>query len=252
VAHAPVLAFCDSDCLPEPGWLVEGLTALEGTDIVAGDVTFVPPIQPTVWSLLTIDMFLDQERSVRLSRAVTANLFVRRRDFARWGPFDESLASGGDFAFVLGAVDQGARLAYASRAIVRHPTLDDQRAFLRKIWRTSRWAAIRRTRAGWRPQLASVATLVPVLGVALARRHALRSAGSLERSRLRAAGLTPSWWSGARALFVLYAWVGWVATLARLCGWLEARRPATESGSGAAEHDSKGREGFTRSRARRA
>src|SRR5919199_563367 len=35
-ARSPVLAFCDSDCLPEPGWLEAGLAALEHADAAAG------------------------------------------------------------------------------------------------------------------------------------------------------------------------------------------------------------------------
>ena len=42
-----VLAFCDSDCLPEPRWLEAGLAALENADIVAGEVAFMPPARPT-------------------------------------------------------------------------------------------------------------------------------------------------------------------------------------------------------------
>jgi glycosyltransferase involved in cell wall biosynthesis len=41
--RASVLAFCDSDCLPEPTWLEEGLAALEDADVVAGEVVFVAP-----------------------------------------------------------------------------------------------------------------------------------------------------------------------------------------------------------------
>jgi GT2 family glycosyltransferase len=223
VARGGVLAFCDSDCLPASRWLEEGLLALESADIVAGEVTFRPPARPTLWSLLTVDMFLDQQRNVVRSRAVTANLLVRRRDFDRWGGFDESLPSGGDYEFVLRGVQRGGRLRYAPHAVVYHPTLDDRRSFLRKVWRTNRWAAIRRTRAGYRIRPSSVLTFVPVLGVAQARRHAFRSARRLERARLEAAGLTPTWTDELRALAVLYSVVGYVSSLARLRGWLASR-----------------------------
>lgn len=219
VATGSVLAFCDSDCLPDPEWLAAGLAALGDADIVAGEVMPVAPSRPTPWSLLSADMFLDQRRNVTRSRAATANLFVRRRDFEAWGGFDPALPSGGDFEFVLRAVGQGARLAYAPAAVVRHPTLDGGRAFLCKVWRTNRWAAVHRSRAGYRVGPWHALTLVPVLGVALTRRDALRPPWRLDRARLRAAGLDPSAWDELRGLAMLYTIVGAAASLARLSGW---------------------------------
>src|SRR5204863_3618812 len=139
VARGRVLAFCDSDCLPARTWLEEALAALENADVVAGEVRFAAPERLTSWSLLTIDMFLDQLRNVLLSRGVTANLVLRRELFETLGGFDESLPSGGDYDFVQRAVEHGARLTYAPRAVVHHPTLDEVRAFLRKVWSTNRW-----------------------------------------------------------------------------------------------------------------
>jgi glycosyltransferase involved in cell wall biosynthesis len=230
-ARGAVLAFTDSDCLPDARWLEEGLTALEGgADIVAGHVSLVAPTRPTLWSLLTIDMYLDQERNVRRSRAATANLFVRRKGFEDWGRFDPSLVSGGDYEFALRAVANGARLVYAAGVVVNHPTVDRARPFLRKVWRTNRWAAAGRARSGYRVGLKSALTVVPGLGVALVRREALRSICRLASSRFREEGLTVSAWDEARALGVLYALVGPVSSLARLCGWLAASRSERAGG----------------------
>jgi GT2 family glycosyltransferase len=225
-ARGDVLAFTDSDCLPHARWLEEGLTALEEADIVAGHVSFVAPARPTLWSMLTGDMYLDQQRNVQRSRAATANLFVWREGFERWGGFDPSLVSGGDYDFVLRAVERGARLAYAAGAVVRHPTVDRARPFLRKLWRTNRWAGVRGAQAGHRVALRHTLTFVPVLGVALARREALRPIGRLASARLCDAGLPQSAWGEACALGLLYTLVGHVASLARFFGWLAARRGA--------------------------
>jgi glycosyltransferase involved in cell wall biosynthesis len=225
-ARGDVLAFCDSDCLPEPAWLELGLAALEQADIVAGEVAFVVPARPTAWSVLTMDMFLDQEQNVLLSRGVTANLFVRRKTFDEVGRFDDSLPSGGDYDFVRRAVERGARLAYARDVVVRHPTIDRARPFLGKVWSTNRWSALRRARAGERPDLVGVVTFVPVLGVALARRHALRPALRLQRRRLEASGLRAGLRDELRALSALYFVVAYVAGLGRVRGWIEGRRLA--------------------------
>jgi glycosyltransferase involved in cell wall biosynthesis len=225
-ARGRVLAFCDSDCLPAATWLEQGVAALEETDIAAGEVTFIAPARATAWSLLTVDMFLDQERNVLLSRGVTANLFMRRRLFATLGGFDETLPSGGDYDLVSRAVQDGARLTHAPGAVVGHPTLDERRPFLRKIWATNRWSAVRRARAGERPELIGLLTFVPVVGVALARRHALRPVWRLCRPRLEACGLEAGWRQDLRALPFLYFIVAYVAGLGRTRGWLEGRRLA--------------------------
>ena len=223
LSRGSILAFCDADCRPDPSWLEMGLEALSSADVIAGEVTFDPPPRPTVWSLLTMDMFLDQERNVRLSTACTANLLVRRSAFEEVGGFDESLPSGGDYDFTRRAVAHGARLIHAPSAIVRHPTIDRWRPFLRKVWFTNRWSAVQKARSGLRPEWISLFTFVPFIGVALARRHALRPIARLCRSRLVAAGLNPGWREDLRAIPLLYCVVAYVAGFGRTKGWLESR-----------------------------
>jgi GT2 family glycosyltransferase len=224
-----LLAFCDSDCAPEPTWLEEGVAALREAGVAAGDVRYAAPARPTAWSLLTVDMYLDQQNNVLLSRAVTANLFVRRPVFLELGGFDESLPSGGDFDFVRRAVEAGARLVYSPAAIVRHPTLDDRRSFLRKVRRTNRWAVVRRGREGGRPNKDTLASFVPLCGVRKARVDALRPPWRLQRARLEAAGLAPSRWQELRALVVLFTVVGYAAAFARALAWVEVLRPPRAS-----------------------
>jgi GT2 family glycosyltransferase len=226
VARGEVLAFCDSDCLPRPTWLEEGLAALDGADLVAGEVTFFPPAHPTVWALLTADMFLDQQRNVRLSQAVTANLLVSRRLFEDSGGFDDSMPSGGDYEFVQRLVQQGARLVYAPTAVVKHPALQDGQSFLRKVWSTNLWSAARHARDGRPLDIAALLTFVPFVGVALARRSALRPVWRLCKRRLDASSLRPRRRDEARALCILYLLVAYVAGVGRVLGWLEGRRLA--------------------------
>jgi len=223
-SRGAVLVFCDSDCLPEPEWLEQGLAALENADIVAGEVSFVAPNRPTVWSFLTVDMFLDQGRNVILSRGVTANLFVDRELFVELGGFDDSLPSGGDYDLVRRAVDSGARLSYAPRAVVLHPTIDDARPFLRKVWTTNRWSAARRAREGEPFSLLAILEFVPFYGAAIARRRALRPLVRLYRPRLEMTGIPATWRDDLRTLSILYLFVAYIAGLGRVRGWLEGRR----------------------------
>jgi GT2 family glycosyltransferase len=173
---------------------------------------------------MTIDMYLDQENNVRLSRGVTANLFVRRQVFEQLDGFDESFPSGGDYDFVRRAVEAGARLVYGAAAVVRHPTLDARREFLAKVRKTNRWATARRQRAGERRDWRIALGFVPIWGVAQARRNALRPLWRLQPSRLRAAGLAPRRRDELLALLTLYTLVGYVAASARTRGWFEDRR----------------------------
>jgi hypothetical protein len=192
VARGRVLAFCDSDCRPLPDWLEHGLTASETSEIVAGEVTYVAPERPSVWSLLTVDLYLHQRHAVQCGVAATANMFVAQATFARVGGFDESLPSGGDWDFVRRATDAGARLAYTSRAVVAHPTLHTAPALLRKTWRVNRWGETRRARAGMpmsERRGSLVAGLVPLYGMARDRRRTHRPVIALDAARLAEAGM---------------------------------------------------------------
>jgi GT2 family glycosyltransferase len=222
-ARGTILAFCDSDCLPEPDWLERGLDALDGADAAAGEVVFAPPPQPTVWSLLTMDMYLDQEANVRRGQAVTCNLFVRRELFDRLGGFDPTLPSGGDYDFARRAVADGARLVYAAEARVSHPTIDTSGAFLRKLWNVNRAAALRRARTTPRVDLGACSMLVPVLGPALARASADRPLLRLNHHRVQIQGRAVTRGDDLRALAVLYGLLGFVAGAARLAGWRAGR-----------------------------
>jgi GT2 family glycosyltransferase len=219
-ARGAVLAFTDSDCLPEPTWLERGLAALDTADLVAGEVRYKLPPRPTVWSLLTIDMFLDQEHAVRFSRVVTANLFVRQELFDALGGFDEELPSGGDYDFAYRVVAGGGRLIYCPDAVVLHPTLDGAREFLRKVWRINRWTATRRARSHKWPTLAGYFAFVPFIGVAFSRRMALRPALGLELRRLRACGTRARLRDRIYAMTMLYFVVSYVAGFAKLLGWV--------------------------------
>jgi glycosyltransferase involved in cell wall biosynthesis len=219
-SRGSILAFCDADCLPAPKWLEEGLAALEDADVVAGEVRFQAPAKPTVWSLLTIDLFLDQQQNASLSRGVTANLLVRRESFYETGGFDQSLPSGGDYDFVGRMAKRGARLRYSPLAIVGHPTMDRARSFLQKIFKTNFWSGVRHARDKDKIDLAGVLVFVPVIGVMIARRRSLRPAFRLHHERLKTSGVSCSRRDYILAVLALYCVVSFVAGAGRVLGWL--------------------------------
>ena len=236
-ARGEILAFCDADCLPAPDWLERGSSALEDADVVAGEVVFRPPERPTVWTLLTVDLFLDQRQNARLSRGVTANLMVRRKDFESLGGFDQSLPSGGDYDFVKRAVDKGARLRYDPRVVVGHPTMNEARPFLKKIFRTNFWSGFRHARNRDRMDVTGILALVPVLGVMLARKRAFRPAFSLQGDRLSCAGVRSTRSMRLLAVAALYFVVYFVAGTGRVLGWLRGMKMARSGLNAVYLHD---------------
>ena len=118
---APLLAFVDADCVPEPGWAASGIAALASADLVQGRVVPDPgarlgPFDRTLW--VSEDAGLYQ----------TANLLISRHAYERAGGFeswvDPSSDSRGHFGedVLLGwaARRAGARAAFCPDAVVRH------------------------------------------------------------------------------------------------------------------------------------
>jgi glycosyltransferase involved in cell wall biosynthesis len=222
-SRAPVLAFCDADCVPEPEWLEEGLKALERSDLAAGRIFFDPPARRTVWTLLDMDSFKDHERQVEQGTAETANLFLSRALYDRVGGFDDSLPEHGDFDFVARCVASGATLAFAPLARVSHPTRNAARPFLRAVWIYNRWYAAREARAGRLPEGLKVRSWVPFVQRVRSRRRFHRTLGP-DRRWLRANGVQASLREELTALPLMYLVVPYVAGAAQLRGWRDGRR----------------------------
>ena len=128
IAQGEVLAFTDSDCIPEGGWIEWGVTALAATTTagwVAGrvDMFVADPARPTAAELYDVTVLnFRQAENVRERRfGATANLFVRRDVYTAVGPFDERLRSAGDLEWGRRAAARGYAGAYADDARVRHP-----------------------------------------------------------------------------------------------------------------------------------
>jgi glycosyltransferase involved in cell wall biosynthesis len=118
-ASGGAIAFTDADCFAAPAWLREGLAALAAADLVQGRVEADPEARAgafdhTVWVTRASPLF------------ETANLLIRRDLFDRLGGFADWLpaASGRPFGedAWLGwrARREGARIAFAERALVHH------------------------------------------------------------------------------------------------------------------------------------
>jgi glycosyltransferase involved in cell wall biosynthesis len=222
-SRAPVLAFCDADCVPTPDWLERGLAALETAEVVAGRIRFVLPPRRTVWTLLDMDTSKDHERQVRNGTAETANLFLRRELFDRIGGFEEVIPEFGDFDFVQRAVALDASLVFAPDAVVWHPTRNRARQFFRAQWIYNRGYGARESRAGRMPQELRLNALVPFVSVLRSRRWWGRSYGP-DRRWLAENRVVPTTMETLQALPIIYVVLPYFRAAAQLCGYLDGRR----------------------------
>ena len=119
-AAAPLVAFTDDDCRPEPGWLEAGLRAHRAAPgaLVQGRTRPEP----------ADEHLLDhpRARSIRVERLgpffETCNVFYPRRCSSALGGFDETIPTAGseDTDLALRAFELGARAVFAPEALVNH------------------------------------------------------------------------------------------------------------------------------------
>lgn len=125
VARGDIFAFTDSDCIPSPRWIEQGVLGLEtqSADLIAGRVDVFPALKDRPNSVESYEIIhaFRQEKYVELGFAPTVNLFAFRHVFDSIGPFDARLKSGGDKDWTSRAVAAGHRLAYHDGAAVMHP-----------------------------------------------------------------------------------------------------------------------------------
>ena len=115
-ARGEIIAFTDDDCIPEPDWLMNGLSAfVRGVAGVSGRV--VVPISPEP---------TDNERNtsgLERSDFITANCFYRRSVLQEVGGFDERFATAwredSDLYFTVR--ERNYALAWSTGAVVVHP-----------------------------------------------------------------------------------------------------------------------------------
>lgn len=135
VARGDVLAFTDSDCIPQPQWLEVGVEALSrGADRVAGKIeVFSRSEKPGAAELYEKTSAFQQKSSVEVyGTCVTANLITYKKTFDKAGLFNSSLLSGADTEWGIRAREAGFSIVYAPQAVVRHPARDSIGKLLHK------------------------------------------------------------------------------------------------------------------------
>jgi GT2 family glycosyltransferase len=133
-AGAPLIAFTDADCTPDPGWLAALTDGLERTPLAAGPVRLRVGEPPNAVERLEMLWRFRQEDHVRVEGwAASANLGITREAWDAVGGFDESFARiGEDVDLCLRARAAGFELGFCPEAGAAHPVETTVRSIVRR------------------------------------------------------------------------------------------------------------------------
>ena len=199
---APVVAFTDDDCLPEPGWTAALLEALDGRDgvvAVGRVVNGVPDNRYAEAVQLVHDLvhsYYDGAHG-RPALAAANNLAVPRGLLERVGGFDESMRFAEDRELCARLEAAGATFVPAPTAVVRHEKRLDANGYVRQFFGYGRGScrfhlgsdgrAARRTAGFYRSLPAAVRGQPPRTLALLALWQAANAAGFAYEAAARAA-----------------------------------------------------------------
>jgi glycosyltransferase involved in cell wall biosynthesis len=145
IAKGAILAFTDSDCIPEKNWLSNADEWFQSTDcdLLGGKIEiFREPQGSEIIYRYERHTAFRQDKHVPEGKGVTANLFVRRDVFMEVGGFYADIKSGGDWEFTERCVEKGYEFRYAENVVVHHPARTSLRTLLRKQKRFVCWGMI--------------------------------------------------------------------------------------------------------------
>ena len=143
LAKGDIIAFTDSDCLPEADWLEKGVKALlsqPNCGLVAGKIQlfFKDAQHPTAVELYESVTAFKQKKYVELNHwGATANVFTYRSVIDKVGTFDSTLKSGGDVEWGQRIFAAGYTQVYAEDCIVRHPARHSFQQLSKKMARVA-------------------------------------------------------------------------------------------------------------------
>jgi|EndMetStandDraft_4_1072995.scaffolds.fasta_scaffold00017_10 GT2 family glycosyltransferase len=121
-----ILAFTDSDCIPDKDWIANAVKFMEADAEcarLAGRINLYyhskklteAELYEKVYAF-NQDLYVNQDGT-----AVTGNMFSYRFVFDKVGLFKEDLMSGGDYEWSIRARDAGFKIKYADDVVVNHP-----------------------------------------------------------------------------------------------------------------------------------
>ena len=125
IAKGKILVFTDADCIADKDWLKNGFSSMTQSSVsmVAGRIKFTyKNSEPNIWEYYDSAEKLNQKSYVKNAGfGATANLFVRKKMFDKYGLFLPEFQSGGDYEFGRRLTQLGEVLLYAETSLVYHP-----------------------------------------------------------------------------------------------------------------------------------
>jgi cellulose synthase/poly-beta-1,6-N-acetylglucosamine synthase-like glycosyltransferase len=135
MAASEILAFTDSDCVPEPQWISEGVRGLRDYDFVGGHVRVLVEDEQRMTPTEAFERVFAFDFKAYIERkgfTGSGNLFCALSLFQTVGGFRVGVSE--DWEWSKRAQSHGFRLGYAPRAVVGHPARRNWRELVRK-WR---------------------------------------------------------------------------------------------------------------------
>lgn len=154
-ARGAILAFTDSDCIPDEHWLEAGLACLNEVDLVGGCMKVLVQSETTMTGAEAFEKvfaFNNLDYVKRKGFTVTANLFCRSSTARAIGPFGTGVSE--DKEWCQRGAKLGMTIGYAPNAIVGHParrTWDELLGKWRRIDQETYqlWRANNKSLASW-------------------------------------------------------------------------------------------------------
>jgi len=170
-ARGSPLAFTDSDCMPEPGWLraIDDAFSDPCLQVVQGfrrPLTSIGCLQLLSEYENFKDHFIFNSEVPGVYYGYTNNMAVRREAFVRYGPFIE-LPRGADTLFIRKVVEaEGCQsMAYSESMVVIHAEMSNIVAYFRKMLIYGRSHQVITRNIGYRERLIAFQSAIA------ARRH---------------------------------------------------------------------------------
>lgn len=122
VGNGEVLAFIDSDCVPEPQWIEEGVRSLRDYDFVGGRVVVMVDDADKMTEAEAFERVFAFDFETYITKkgfTGAGNMFCSRKVFDDVGGFRASVSE--DLEWSHRARSRGYKLGYAPLAVVGHP-----------------------------------------------------------------------------------------------------------------------------------
>ena len=141
IAKGDIIAFTDSDCIPNHNWIemgVNNLKEINNCDIVGGKIELIFENKDTLNVIELyekIHAFKQEEYVNKFKFSATANLFTSVSIVSDVGKFDDSFKSSGDKEWCQRAINKGYNIIYSENVIVKHPSRSNLNDYVKKIKR---------------------------------------------------------------------------------------------------------------------